>query len=294
MKRIFLILLSAFALLFVCTMFSGCEKVTDDEKENIHIENEGNLTLLVTNWRQVAYNDGMTRVLSDISSCSSRLNFVVYQDGGQVTSVTQMQTDNDYGRVSMSLSPGSYKILVLAHSSNGNPTLSNPENIKFTNALGYSDTFYYYGDVTVTADQKTCELTLERATSMLRFIISDELPSDLSYVQLNYTGGSGVFNATTGYSGNVNSRQEKLYQVVGMSSPLTLPVYTFLHSDEGMLNVTVLAMNQDKEVILERSFTGVPMQRDMITEYQGTFFTRSNGFSFLADTEWNGVLSASY
>jgi hypothetical protein len=140
----------------------------------------------------------------------------------------------------------------------------------------------------------THDLTLTRATSLLRFIIDDELPSDLYRIKLLYTGGSGVLNAVTGYGGNVDSRQEKLYRVDGYTAPLTLPVYTFLQEDEGMLNLTVTAMDEANNVLLERKFTDIPMKRNMITEYRGAFFEHDNAFTLTAETDWGGTIEATY
>ena len=277
-------------LLFLLLGVCSCEKPVFDEKDN---QGKTNLTISVTNWRQVAYTES-TRSLVDITGYSSRLNFVLYKDGERIKSLTQAQGDTGYGTVSLSLMPGNYKVLVLAHSSKGNPTLTNPEAVKFDNSISYSDTFYYYGDITVTTESKTHELTLTRATSLLRFIIADELPSNFYHVKLLYTGGSGVFNAVTGYGGNVDSRQEKLYAVDGYKAPLTLPIYTFLQADEGKLNVTVTAMDKDRKVILERTFTDIPMKRNMITEYTGAFFEHENGFSLKGETDWAGTIQETY
>jgi hypothetical protein len=285
MKKITITLLT-----FILIALTACEKADFTEQQKT---NDGeNLTLQVTNWRQVAYT--ATRGLVDISGYSSRLNFVLYKDGERVKSLSQMQDDQGYGQVSMKLQPGNYKVLVLAHSSKGNPTLTSPETIKFDNSISYSDTFYYYGDITVTTEPKTQSLTLQRASSLMRFVISDELPADLYRVQLLYTGGSGVFNAVTGYGANIDSRQEKVYRVDGYTAPLALPIYTFLQADEGKLNVTVTAKDKNDNVILERTFNNVPMKRNMVTEYTGTFFEHDNSFSFMADTEWADTIRVTY
>ena len=132
---------------------------------------------------------------------------------------------------------------------------------------------------------------------MLRFIIEDNIPSDVKYMHFKYTGGSGVLNAVTGYGGNVNSQQEMWYGVSNAEVPLTLPLYTFLKGDEGTLQVTVQALASDqKTVIAEKTFTNVPMKRNMVTEYKGSFFTASsnNSFSLTAETDWEIYKSFTY
>lgn len=290
MKNILTIILLA----VMAALLPSCEKaVLDDGNNSTSGNSNGNLTITVTNWRQVAYTE-TTRAVVDITGYSSRLNFVIYKDGEKMKSLMQMQDEEGYGTVSFTLESGTYKVLVLAHSSKGNPTLASPENIKFTNSISYSDTFYYYGDVTVGSENQTHELTLTRATSMLRFIIADEIPETVAKIHFYYTGGSGVLNAVTGYGGNVDSKQEKLYNIEGLTAPLTLPIYTFLQTDEGKLKVRVEAKDKDNNVVLEREFADIPMKRNMITEYSGSFFEHEEAFLFKAETDWGGTIHETY
>ena len=290
MKNIFPIML----MMIVAALLPSCEKaVFDDDNANGSGNANGNLTITVTNWRQVAYTEP-TRAVVDITGYSSRLNFVIYKDGEKVKSLMQMQDDEGYGTVSFSLAPATYKVLVLAHSSKGNPTLASPENIKFTNTISFSDTFYYYGDVKVGDVNQTHELTLTRASSLLCFIIADEIPEAVAKIHFYYTGGSGVLNAVTGYGGDVDSKQEKLYNIEGLSSPLTLPIYTFLQTDEGVLKVRAVAKDKDNNVLLEREFDDIPMKRNMITEYSGSFFEHEDAFLFKAETDWGGTIRETY
>jgi hypothetical protein len=41
--------------------------------------------------------------------------------------------------------------VVVGHSASGNPTMTNPAKIQFTNSIGYTDTFLYTEQVEVTA-----------------------------------------------------------------------------------------------------------------------------------------------
>ena len=285
------------ALLVSSIALTSCEKAILDEDntetQTTAQEANANVVIRISNVKQVGYNQ-QTRALVDITGYSSRLNFVLYKDGEKVKSLSQMQGDEGYGQVAFSLMPGTYKVLVLAHSSKGNPTLSDPEAIKFDNSISYSDTFYYYGDINVGNQATTHDLTLTRATSLLRFIIDDDIPASVAKIHFYYTGGSGVLDALTGYGANVDSRQQKLYNITGLSAPLTLPLYTFLQADEGQLDLKVVAQDKDGNPVLEREFTDIPMKRNMITEYRGAFFEHDNAFTLTAETDWGGTIEATY
>lgn len=279
---------------------TSCEKAVFDEDTQVENPKNANLTIRVAGNR---VNDAFeTRAMVDITTYCTRFNFVLYKDGKKVESRSQLQGDADYGQVSLSLATGTYKLLVLAHSSSGgNPTLPDPENIQFTNALGYSDTFYYYGDIEVTKEAKTHEIKLTRVVSKLTFVINDDIPSEVKYVALEYTGGSGVFNAVTGYGGSVNSRQLKLIKVEGQTSPISIAAYTFLREDTGTLQLKVTAYSEyksssDNTVFLERTFSDIPVERQKETIYEGDFFEHDseNAFSFVAETDWEVLQRISY
>ena len=290
----------------VCGITS-CEKAIFDEEElavnqeqtssngetgNGKNEGKGKVILRVSNFNLVP----ITRANVDLTTYCTRLIFVVYQDWEKVKSKSQLKEDGNFGEVEFTLDPGkTYKLLVLAHSSvQGNPTVSDLENIQFTNALGYSDTFYYYGDLEVKSEEKVHELTLTRASSQLCFTITDEIPEEVTHMHFYYTGGSGVLNAVTGYAGNVNSRQEKNVNIKGYKAPLPIHIYTFLHEDEGTLQLKAEALDSNKNVVLSREFENIPMRRNTVTVFEGGFFAHGQGFTIKGDTEWNDTIRVTF
>ena len=127
----------------------------------------------------------------------------------------------------------------------------------------------------------------------LNFVINDQLPSDLYRFRFYYTGGSGVLNAVTGRGGSVNSRQEKVWDVTGYTTPLTLPLYTFLQQETGTLNITATALDTDGNTIKERTFE-VPVQRNKVTVVEGNFFDSQNSFTIKGETDWEELQTITY
>ena len=230
--------------------------------------------------------------MQNVADCSTTLQLVLYQNGTKVKAITQKKTDDNYGTIGVTLNAGTYQLLVLAHSSMGNPTVSNPEFIQFTNSIGFSDTFFYYGDIVVTGERKTYDIRLQRATSMVRVVIEDAVPPEVKTIRLFYTGESGVLNAVTGTGGTVNSQQSMVYDVEGLSAPLTLCAYTFLRDETGSLNMTISARDANNTVMYEKVLADIPMKNHMVTEYSGKLFTEPGNesgdalFSLTAETEW--------
>lgn len=283
MKNLKLLLLTVVALLGL----NACEKMELGPEDLIVEKNEDNVFIRANMFSIVPFSD--TRAMQNITSYCNRLCFVIYQDDAQVKKVLQKQGDSDYGQVSLRLASGTYMLLVVGHSSLSNPSLTHPEEIKFTNTTGYTDTFYYYGELEVTDEAQTHNVVLQRATSMLRIKVTDDIPDNAAKVWVHYTGGCGILDATIGMGGQVKSQQYTIFDAKAYNTPMVMPVYTFLPDDEGFLNVSIRAFDVDENVIAEKEIKDVPMKHCMVTEYTGTLFTASmqdQSFSFEADTSW--------
>ena len=213
------------------------------------------------------------------------LNFVVYQAGKKVKSVTQEVGIAQFGEVSMALSPGTYQVMVLAHSSASNPSLSDPTDVKFTNADGFSDTFGAYQDITVGETAKTHEVEVERLTAIVRLKTKDVKPEEAKRIRFYYTGGSGAINLLTGYGVDASK------QVVEMDLPdslngkrLQFELYTFPRKDDARLSLIVSAFTTNGDIIKypgtdagTRTIEGIPIKRNQTTERSVYFFTEGSG-----------------
>ena len=278
-------------ILMVC---ASCEKMVIDEVEQPS-EQTGNANLILRVSKSSFHPyDGETKAVVDMAEYCSRFNFVLYQEGKKVKAVTQLKEEagDDFGQVAMTVNTGTYQLMVLAHSSvNGNPVLSNPEEIQFTNQLGYSDTFYYYGTIEVTTDQTSHDIMLNRATTMVRFNFDEVFPDNMGEMVIDYQGESGVLNVLTGRGGSTNSRQQKkinFTSFAGQHKTYSLPIYTFMRENTGTLNITITAKSTDGEVIVQRSFKNVPIEHTKATDFVGKFFDHETeqAFSFRLETDW--------
>ena len=285
--------LKIIGLWLVVAVMSGlaaCEKAVMDDDDMEQPEKQGNVVIRTSIYNIVPFND--TRAVQSMADYCTTISFVFYQDGSKVKSFTQKKGDTGFGQLITTLGVGTYQLLILAHSCPfGNPTMSDPAAIKFTNTdSGYSDTFYYYDDLTVTEAQNTYDLMLQRATSMASITINDDsMPEEVAKIRVYWEGESGVFNATTGWGGTTNSKQYVMYDVAGQPTPLTLNAYTFLRNETGTLTITLTAYDSHDAAIAEKVLKDVPMKNRMVTEYTGKLFTSTNTdlvFNLQAETDW--------
>lgn len=298
-------------VLALCTAcwFSSCEKAVfdEDQSEKQETSRTVHVVLSVSGFQVIPFD--RTRAESNLSDYCKRMNFVVYQDGKKLKTVNQLSTDDHFGKVELTLETGDYQVLILAHSANGNPTVSTPEKIQFTNADGYTDTFYSYSDLKVTETALTKEFVLERATAMFRLITSDKVPSNVDRIRFYYTGGSGALNATTGF-GCVNSQQITYFDITDeqKGTSLTLEAYTIPKAPTGTLKLTVSTYSKDETLLHEKEIKDIPIEQNKITEYTGPLFTTDDtggkdqpdsscqqSFSIRLNTDWNdNILKGSF
>ena len=279
-------------LLFAISILTltACEKPILGEDEVGDSATEANVILRFTQFEQEAF----TRAATDITSLCSRLNIAIFNsEGTKVKTVAQKEGDSNYGTVALSLAEGTYQLVVIAHNCEGSATITSTEKVTFPNNK-VTDTFYYYGDLVVTSETQNYDLTLTRAVAMFRLVLTDEeVPSNVAKIKFYYVGGSSTFSPKDGY-GCVNSKQTEIRTVAADG---VYEIYTLPHTEEDVLTkLTVTALDANDNTIKERIFENVPVVRNQVTRYTGSFFgsggggqTGSGSFRMTADPDWDSV-----
>ena len=266
--------------LFLLLLFIACSKASLDEE--VQPENsattDANLVVSIA-------NEQLT---------TTRLNFAVYdQTDKRVKQVNQTKAATEFGKASFQLEPATYRLVVLAHSSDGNPTMTDPAKIQFKNNQGFTDTFLYDTTMTLGEETRTLNVSLDRVTALCRFVINDTIPEEVTQIQFYYTGGSGAFNATTRL-GCVNSKQQMTFAVKAGQTHTVYDLYTFLHQQEGTIKLTATAFDAAGNEYCAWDFL-IPMKKNQITWATGYFFadqTSSDAWAIIPTTpidySWSG------
>ena len=297
-------------LLAVLAMLAACEKpILDDGPVDGGSPSEANVVLHFTqsedgdffaDTRAATHADtpvatrAATRAATDITDLCSRLNLAVFNaDGTKVKTVAQKEGDASYGTVALSLAAGTYQLVVIAHNGDGSATITSTEKVTFPNNK-VTDTFYYYGDLVVGSEKQSYDLTLTRAVAMFRLVLTDEsIPASVAKLKFYYTGGSSTFSPAEGY-GIVQSKQTEIRAV---SEDGIYEIYTLPHTEEDVLTkLTITALDANDNTVKERIFENVPVVRNQVTRYTGSFFgsggsgeTGSGDFRMTADPEWDSI-----
>ena len=294
-KYLFGAVFALFATVAAIALVS-CEKAAITEDSDISGDKNGNLRVRVfeiekTPFESLIKKGGTTRASQAVSEVCPKLNFAIYDEGGsRLKQINQTSDKADFGSTAFQLEEGTYQLVVVGHNANANPTMTNLAKIQFTNATGYTDTFLYYGEVTIDEDPVDLDVSLNRIVALCRFVITDDIPAEVKKLQFYYTGGSGAFNAVTGL-GSVASKQMVTFDVTPTSSK-QFDLYTFLHDLEDDISLTVTALDASGNTLYERKFD-VPMEQNHITWLTGEFFTGSGSSSIniteiTVNTDWAG------
>ena len=177
-------------------LMTACEKPILSEEDIVSTQ-DANVILHFKQYEQTAF----TRSATDITELCSRLNIAIFDaDGTKVKTVAQKESDAGYGTVALTLAAGTYQLVVIAHNGEGSATITSTEKVTFPNNK-VTDTFYYFGDLVLTTEVQSYDLTLTRAVAMFRLVLTDdEIPSTVTKFKFYYLGGSSTFSPKDGYT----------------------------------------------------------------------------------------------
>ena len=297
-------------LLALTLLAAACEKPVINE--DLVATKNANVILHFVQYEQCSFGDdvtslpyrggagvgSVTRAATDITELCSRLNIAVFDaDGTKVKTVAQKESDANFGTVGLTLTAGTYRLVVIAHNCDGSATITSTEKVTFPNNK-VTDTFYYYGDLVVTDAKQSYDLTLTRAVAMFRLVLTDEsIPSNVAKLKFYYLGGSSTFSPKDG-AGCVNSKQTEIRSVPsGSPAGMSFEIFTLPHTEDDVLTkLTVTALDANDNTVKERTFENVPVTRNQVTRYTGSFFgnggtgqTSDGTFRLTADPDWDSV-----
>lgn len=287
-----------YVLIALCTLvFTSCQKFAFGEDEEQQKDGSTKVTFNIQPYEQKPFSTAKTRA-TDITTLCTRLHLAIYKGGERIKYISQKKSDNDFGQLSTTLSPGTYKAVIIAHSQSRNPTSTNIEKISFTGDL--TDTFLWTAELTVEPDgvDEQIDVNMHRVVAMVRFITTDNIPDNIASLEFYYTGGSSTINATNGI-GCVNSKQRATRSITDdmKGKPATFEIFTFPKDDENLLKIVITGKDANGNDVFTRTLENVPIKRNQITEYKGKMFdgaTTSGGdtsakFNITTSDEWTIV-----
>ena len=282
-------------LIFAAFLCAACEKyVAEEGTQSESKVIDGNL---VVKAECVVTRAGETEENQEslpLKDRFTRMTMVLYQDDVRVDYVNQVNTDPGFGTMSVDLDPGTYQLVVLAHSGQRTPTTTNCHKISFSAPL--TDVFSYYGDVTIgkEASEKTVQLT--RAVAKIQLNITDEIPEGVSFFNYIYKGASVSFDPAT-QIGVVSSTRRNV-EIEKAEGVKTFELYTFVSSDNQTVDWDFAGYSESNEVIGSKKFSDIPVSLRKVTKIDSPVFDGviegPTDITFTFDDTWDGVVDYTF
>ena len=282
-------------LIFAAFLCAACEKyVAEEGTQSESKVIDGNL---VVKAECVVTRAGETEENQEslpLKDRFTRMTMVLYQNDVRVDYVNQVNTDPGFGTMSVDLDPGTYQLVVLAHSGQRSPTTTNCHKISFSAPL--TDVFSYYGDVTIgkEASEKTVQLT--RAVAKIQLNITDDIPDNVSFFNYIYKGASVSFDPANQIG--VASSTRRNVEIEKAEGVKTFELYTFVSSDNQTVDWDFAGYSESNEVIGSKKFSDIPVSLRKVTKIDSRVFDGviegPTDITFTFDDTWEGVVDYTF
>lgn len=282
-------------LIFAAFLCAACEKyVAEEGTQSESKVIDGNL---VVKAECVVTRAGETEENQEslpLKDRFTRMTMVLYQDDVRVDYVNQENSDPGFGTMSVDLDPGTYQLVVLAHSGQRSPTTTNCHKISFSAPL--TDVFSYYGDVVIGKEASKITVQLTRAVAKIQLNITDEIPEGVSFFNYIYKGASVSFDPAT-QIGVVSSTRRNV-EIEKAEGVKTFELYTFVSSDNQTVDWDFAGYSESNEVIGSKKFSDIPVSLRKVTKIDSPVFDGviegPTDITFTFDDTWEGVVDYTF
>ena len=283
-------------LLIIATLlFAACEKyVAEEGTQSESKVVDGNL---VVKAECVVTRAGETENEQEALPLAERfthMSMVLYQDDVRVDYVNQTNTDEDFGTMSVDLEPGTYQLVVLAHSGQRSPTTTNCHKISFSAPL--TDVFSYYGEVVVGKAANKITVQLTRAVAKIQLNITDDIPAAVSFFNFSYKGASVSFDPATKIG--LASSTRRNVEIEKEDGVKTFEFYTFVTGDDQTVDLDIAGYYATKDVIGAKKFPGITVGLRKVSKIDSPVFDGviegPTDISVTVDDTWDGVINYTF
>lgn len=282
-------------LIIAALLFAACEKyVVEDVAQTESKVVDGNLVVKAECVVTKAAGDDDEQVSLPLNKRFIRMSMVLYQNDVRVDYVNQVNTDKDFGTMSVDLEPGTYQLVVLAHSGQRSPTTTNCHKISFSAPL--TDVFSYYGDVVVGKEASKITVQLTRAVAKIQLNITDDIPANVSFFNFIYKGASVSFDPATQIG--LASSTRRNVEIENVDGVKTFELYTFVTGADQLVDLDVAGYSEAKDILGAKKFPGISVGLRKVTKIDSPVFDGviegPTDISVTVDDTWDGLIDYTF
>lgn len=279
-------------LAIVLITVNSCQKmtITDDDEDVEELEESGMLYVSCS-FSQTLTDIDQTRATNvPLYEIATRVTYALMQNGVVVKQEEQINGGgNSFGSISMNLSPGTYQLVIFAHSGTQPVVLSSDASVTIPGNKP-TDCFSYSTQVVVNKGKRTsatCKLT--RAVCQLTLLSKDVVPQDVQDVSINTQGVSLQYNLfkQIGVGSTSYRVQPDLKDCLTADRHFQFSRFFFLPSIESSLQMQI-SFGNDGFTMYSRTLEGIKAVVNSHTNITSQLFSTSGAdvSSLTANTDW--------
>ena len=283
------------------TVMLMCSACSGDADERRGCENEEGFCTIVADVGGISWNmeepgvdEDATRAIEANGEALKELwVFDCYEDSCALVA-KQTEAQDDFGVVSMQLSYGSHRLAFVASRGEGSDVDVDNGKIEWTKV---KDTFWTVEDVEVArGGAAEMSVTLKRVVARMRVAMSDVVPSAMKKMRITAKGWYRGIDVRTGEAVGSLSSVDAIAETsevdipsayVGTSKRLAVSLWSIGKSERWTQDVTIGALDENGESIGEAVCSGVPMERNRVTNVTGYFLSGGKLGNVLVDDGWD-------
>lgn len=219
--------------------------------------------------------------------------FDCYEDSCALVA-KQTDAEDNFGVVSMQLSYGSHRLAFVASRGEGSDVDVKNGRIEWVKV---KDTFWAVEDVEIArGGAAEMSVTLKRVVSRIRVLMSDVVPKNMKKMKITANGWYRGIDVRTGEAVGSLSSVDAVAETsevdipsayVGTSKRLAVSLWSIGKSERWTQDVTIGALDENGESIGETVCSGVPMERNRVTNVTGYFLSGGKLGNILVDDGWD-------
>lgn len=286
-------ILIALTLLVNLCFLQSCSKVTVVENE----ETKSHVQITVSPF-DITMEDMGTATRAAISSAATHLSFAVFNADGTtlIKEINQVSSGLGYGTIDMELSPGTYKMVAVAHNGTNHAVINSVSSVTLPGST-FTDTFSAIKEIKVESGKNyDIAMNLPRATAAFVLKLSDTPPAEAKKINVVVnTAGAETntlsFDPDTRLAKNT-WKQTYTIPIEKFEDEKGVPFYFICMVNGQTVTVEATAYDADNKEIISHTISNVTLKANQKTIAIGNFFVPKVLFS--VSNTWEENINIGY